>query len=96
MDFSNDADQLCKFVGAVKKTSGGDEPECYELVLQDAKSLSWTSHLSNSDEKTTTDKVETMKALVIIGDEVPHEGENAKGREWRKELDALKVRTPSS
>ncbi len=88
MDFSNDADQLCKFVGAVKKTSGGDSPECYELVLQDAKSLSWTYLAS---EERATNRVETMKALVIIGDEVPHEGAKANGREWRKELEALKV-----
>ena len=98
IDFSNDADQLCQFVGAVKETGGGDEPECYELVLRDAQSLGWTFANSSADggekqaeaEEEKANTAETMKALVIIGDEVPHE----KGTEykWREELAALKAK----
>lgn len=98
IDFSNDADQLCQFVGAVKETGGGDEPECYELVLRDAQSLGWTFATSSADggekqaeaEEKKANTAETMKALVIIGDEVPHE----EGTEykWRDELAALKTK----
>lgn len=93
IDFSNDSDMLCQFVDAVKKTNGGDPPECYELVLHDAQSLSWTFSKKSSDEEETKDsKTDTMKALVIIGDQMPHEfgGKDVK-HDWNKELDALKV-----
>ncbi len=98
IDFSNDADQLCQFVGAVKETGGGDEPECYELVLRDAQSLGWTFANSSADggekqaeaEEEKANTAETMKALVIIGDEVPHE--TGTEYKWREELAALKAK----
>lgn len=39
-------------------TGGGDAPEAYELALREANDMSWSP--------------ETAKALVMIGDEVPH------------------------
>jgi hypothetical protein len=95
IDFSNDANRLCKFVEEVKGTGGGDEPECYELVLHDAQSLSWTKEEEEKDAAgKDTKKTETMKALVIIGDEEPHEKQDLKGKveyDWREELAALKA-----
>lgn len=57
-DFSRDQKELIKFVKEVGKTGGGDAPEAYELVLRDAQSLSWDPEYS--------------KALIVIGDEIPH------------------------
>jgi len=58
LDLSQDANAICNFVNTVGSTGGGDAPEAYELVLREAKKLSWTKDCS--------------KALVMIGDEVPH------------------------
>jgi len=58
LDLSKDVNEICKFVNTVSPTGGGDAPEAYELVLRDAQKLSWTKGHS--------------KALVMIGDEVPH------------------------
>jgi len=58
MDFSTDPQALNAFVRDVAKTGGGDAPEAYELVLRDALSLSWDPNHS--------------KALIVIGDELPH------------------------
>jgi len=58
LDFSTDPKELTSFVRDVAKTGGGDAPEAYELVLRDALSLSWDPNHS--------------KALIVIGDEIPH------------------------
>jgi len=58
LDLSDKVNDICTFVNTVGSTSGGDAPEAYELVLRDAKALSWSEKAS--------------KALVVIGDEVPH------------------------
>jgi len=58
LDLSQDVKSICNFVNTVSSTGGGDAPEAYELVLRDAQKLSWTQGYS--------------KALVMIGDEVPH------------------------
>lgn len=58
LDFSTDVKALTSFVKEVGKTGGGDAPEAYELVLRDALSLSWDAQHS--------------KALIVIGDEIPH------------------------
>jgi len=58
LDLCSDADKICKFVNETGATGGGDAPECYELALYEAKKLSWSEDYA--------------KALVIIGDEVPH------------------------
>jgi hypothetical protein len=75
-DLSGDVDAICRFVENVEKTGGGDAPECYELVLHEAQSLSWTP--------------EATKALVLIGDDVPHPPAYTPRRlNWRTELDKL-------
>lgn len=69
VDLTDDVKKLCSFVEKVKgkyntfhsnrkATSGGDAPEAYELALQTARKMDWTEGYS--------------KALVMIGDEVPH------------------------
>eukprot|EP01097_Dermamoeba_algensis_P003083 TRINITY_DN2242_c0_g1_i1.p1 TRINITY_DN2242_c0_g1~~TRINITY_DN2242_c0_g1_i1.p1 ORF type:complete len:476 (+),score=127.20 TRINITY_DN2242_c0_g1_i1:87-1514(+) len=57
-DLTTDSAKICQFVRSVRATSGGDAPEAYELVLRDARQLSWSA--------------DSSKALVVIGDEVPH------------------------
>jgi hypothetical protein len=75
-DLSGDVDTICNFVQNVEPTGGGDAPECYELVLQDAQSLSWTK--------------EASKSLVLIGDDIPHPpAHNPRKLNWRKEIDKL-------
>jgi hypothetical protein len=75
-NLSGDVDAICDFVQNVAPTGGGDAPECYELVLHESQSLSWS--------KSAT------KSLVLIGDDIPHPpAHNPKKLNWRKELDKL-------
>lgn len=79
LDFSTNVEQICNFVKSVGSTYGGDAPECYELVLHEARSLSW--------------KAERSRVLILIGDDVPHERNyalNTKRLDWRNELKMLK------
>jgi len=79
LNFSRDVDKLTNFVMSVGKTDGGDTPECYELVLYQARTeLDWKSGRS--------------KVIVMIGDDVPHgpnEAQNYKHIDWRNELGLL-------
>ena len=79
VDLTNDVSKLTKFVKNVKSTHGGDWPECYELVLRQMQTrVSWAPG--------------TQRALVMIGDAVPHEKTyalNKKKIDWRKEVVAL-------
>ncbi len=75
-NISGDVDAICDFVQNVEPTGGGDAPECYELVLHESQSLSWS--------KSAT------KSLVLIGDDIPHPpAHNPKKLNWRKELEKL-------
>ena len=75
-NISGDVDAICDFVQNVEPTGGGDAPECYELILHESQSLSWS--------KSAT------KSLVLIGDDIPHPpAHNPKKLNWRKELDKL-------
>ena len=75
-DLSSDVDAICNFVQNVGATGGGDAPECYELVLHEAQSLSWSDSAS--------------KSLVLIGDDIPHPpAHNPKRLNWRKEIKKL-------
>jgi hypothetical protein len=77
-DFSSDIEAISRFIKTVGATGGGDAPECYELVLHEARSLKWQAG--------------NLKALVLIGDDVPHEviyHLNTKKINWRNELDLL-------
>ncbi len=85
-DFSKEIYHLSQFVRDIQNTSGGDSPECYELVLKEAQELDW-SHNST-------------KVFVLIADDVPHptnEKQNiaynknkwGEGINWRAEADML-------
>lgn len=78
VDFSSDQSKIVKFINGVGATGGGDSPECYELVLHEARDLDWQST--------------TSKVLIMIGDDVPHGpsySENTKNLDWRKEIEGL-------
>ncbi|NET00135.1 MAG: VWA domain-containing protein [Sphaerospermopsis sp. SIO1G2] len=78
LDLSGDVDKICDFVQNVEPTFGGDAPECYELVLHETQSLSWSKSAN--------------KSLVLIGDDIPHPpAHNPQKLNWRKELDKLSV-----
>ena len=80
-DFCDKDDQnvLIDFIKDVERTWGGDAPECYELVLHEARTqLNWKSGRS--------------KVLVMIGDDVPHDQNyplNTKHIDWKNELGLL-------
>jgi hypothetical protein len=77
---TTDAKKLCDFVRTVPNTSGGDEAECYEYVLHEARTYNW--------------RAGGHKVLVLIGDELPHgqhEAQNFKHLDWREELKALRA-----
>ena len=78
IDFSTDLKELCDWVKNVGSTGGGDSDECYELVLHEIQSLSWTPG--------------TQRALVMIGDAHPHDvnyPDNKLKLDWKKELEVL-------
>lgn len=78
LDLTSEEHQVTHFVRHVQATGGGDAPECYELALHEARSFSWSAGKN--------------KALVLIGDDVPHgphERQNTKKLDWRNELGLL-------
>lgn len=78
MDLSADKRQIVEFINKVPSTHGGDAPECYELALNVARTLSWSAGKN--------------KAVVLIGDEVPHPPtypENKKRLDWENEARLL-------
>jgi len=80
LDFTTNQQEIKNFIQNAPATSGGDYPECYELVLRTVKSLSWNSEA-------------TMKSLILIGDAPPHEkNENPHKIDWREEAETLKNR----
>ena len=59
MDFTTNVDEICKFITDTANTYGGDADECYELVLQTARTgLSWGAGRD--------------KMFIMIGDASPH------------------------
>src|SRR5262249_16568289 len=73
---TDDVEAICHFVETVGPTGGGDAPECYELVLHEARDQPWSA--------------DATKALVLIGDDVPHPPAHNPGRlDWRAEAAAL-------
>lgn len=50
---------ITEFITKAPNTGGGDSDECYELVLNTAKSFNW--------------REDAKKALILIGDAQPHE-----------------------
>lgn len=78
LDLTTNQAQLLKFVQDTPSTFGGDADECYELVLHDARSLTWRAGVP--------------RVLAVIGDANPHGPsypQNTKRLDWRNELDLL-------
>jgi hypothetical protein len=77
VDLCDNVSKICNFVNSVGASGGGDAPEAYELALRVArKKFSWTPGYS--------------KALVMIGDEVPHPPSyTTKKINWKTEVDKL-------
>lgn len=78
LDLTAKESEVIRFVNEVRPTGGGDAPECYELVLAEARRFSWAAGKT--------------KALVMIGDDVPHGPAypgNERKLDWRNELDLL-------
>jgi len=77
LGLTTDRDAIYRFVSGVSATCGGDSPECYELVLHEARSFDWGPG---------------TKTLVLIGDDVPHPPSypgNTARLDWRNEIDLL-------
>ncbi|KKS38552.1 MAG: hypothetical protein UV01_C0003G0099 [Parcubacteria group bacterium GW2011_GWA2_42_14] len=77
LELTSDRNRLYRFVSDVPATSGGDAPECYELVLHEARSFNW-----GPDAKT----------LIVIGDDVPHSPsypDNKDRLDWKNEIELL-------
>jgi hypothetical protein len=77
LNLNSERSALVHFVNTVGPTNGGDAPECYELVLHQARSLDWQAE---------------KRVLVLIGDDLPHspaERLNTLHLDWRNELAAL-------
>ncbi|KAK3799306.1 hypothetical protein RRG08_048813 [Elysia crispata] len=76
LDLTSDVQSLVDFANNVPATSGGDSPECYELVLKKTQELDWSE--------------DSAKALVVIGDLHPHPPSYTDQHiSWRDELDVL-------
>lgn len=77
LDFTTDRNKIKQFVHNAPSTSGGDYPECYELVLHNTKDLSWRHDA-------------TMKSLIMIGDAIPHDKNATPLKiDWREEAEKL-------
>jgi acyl carrier protein len=79
LDFTSNLSEIEKFVNSNSPCGGGDAPECYELALHEASKFNWQSD---------------RRALIMIGDEVPHAvgyryGSHTNNIDWRKETLAL-------
>jgi hypothetical protein len=76
LDLTNDLTKIVNFVENAGQTGGGDAPECYELVLRECQTMSWSAGANHS--------------LVLIGDDLPHEANaNPQKIDWRTELKTL-------
>lgn len=77
LDFTNNKDDIKKFINDAPNTFGGDYPEAYEFVLREVRGFSWRSDAA-------------MKSVVMIGDAPPHDkNENPEKIDWREEVEKL-------
>jgi hypothetical protein len=79
MDFTTDVKSISHFVNNVEATGGGDFDECYEFVLNQVRSASWSAG--------------TSKSLIMIGDATPHNTSyalNKRKLDWENEAGLLK------
>lgn len=77
--FTSDKEKLKQFIRSAPNTHGGDSDECYEYVLQVAKSYDWQAD---------------NKVLILIGDANPHGvgykyGSRTYHIDWREEAQDL-------
>jgi hypothetical protein len=78
LDLTDDEEKIINFINSVGQTHGGDSAECYELVLHEVQTATWTP--------------DSTKVLVMIGDDIPHdknERQNYLHLNWREELQTL-------
>lgn len=79
LDLTNDQNKILNFIKSADRTNGGDADECYELVLNQARTeISW------GDDRN--------KVLMIIGDANPHGvnyPDNKAHIDWKNEADLL-------
>jgi hypothetical protein len=76
-DFTENKEDLVRFVEKTGNTHGFDYAEAYEYVLNKVQDLSW--------------QPSSVKALVMIGDAYGHEAkDNPHGLDWRVECEKLK------
>lgn len=79
LPFTQNRDVIFTFISTVSPTYGGDAPECYEYALYKASEFSW--------------RPDANRALVMIGDDVPHPPDyylNHLHLDWLVELRKLK------
>lgn len=82
LKLTDDVDAVANFIQRTPNTGGGDEPECYELVLHQAQDMGWSN------------KKKSGCAFVMVGDATPHEvgyrcGATENLLDWRRELQKL-------
>jgi hypothetical protein len=79
LPFSSDSARVAAFVRTAKNTSGGDNDECYELVLYKAGAMDW--------------RPDADKVLIMFGDADPHDTSGYRSRRaWNRgahDLDRL-------
>lgn len=80
LDLTSDMSSVKNFVNRSSPQGGGDAPECYELALHTALNFNW---------------IADRRALIMIGDEVPHEkgyryGSHVVNLEWKKVVEELR------
>ncbi len=77
---TSNVDELMTFIRTTGQTGGGDAPECYELVMAEARERKdWQAE---------------KRVLVIVGDSIPHgprEAQNYRHLDWRAELTKLQA-----
>jgi hypothetical protein len=77
-ELTGDAATVSRFIKGAPATGGGDFPECYELVLHQARAFNWSFGRN--------------KTVVMIGDALPHtprERQNTQSLDWRNEVRLL-------
>jgi len=78
LDLTSDLNEIVQFVQKTPSTYGGDADECYELVLHEARRMTWRAGVP--------------RVLALIGDANPHGPnypQNQKRLDWKNELDFL-------
>lgn len=77
LSFSSELSQVVQFVERAPDTYGGDAPECYELVLSEARIFDWQAE---------------NRIMLLIGDSTPHhpsESQNRRNLDWKIEAEQL-------